>query len=137
MTQIDPWMCPEVAPVELYHERCDPKVLKLSSEVSECKPRALGSKILMQKAAAGDREAQFSLGSLFMTEALAEDAGLSGAAGKSPKARVGLALSTILPLSIPRCVDGHLIMLFAGANPRRRRAWRFWRRRRGKGTRTL
>jgi len=32
----NPWMCPEGAQVELYHERCDPKVLMLSCEVSEC-----------------------------------------------------------------------------------------------------
>ena len=31
-------MCPEGAQVELYRERSVPKVLKLSSEVSECKP---------------------------------------------------------------------------------------------------
>jgi hypothetical protein len=31
-------MCPEGAQVELYRERCVPEVLKLSSEVSECKP---------------------------------------------------------------------------------------------------
>ena len=38
MTQINPWMCPKGAQVELSRERCVPKVLKLSSEVSECKP---------------------------------------------------------------------------------------------------
>jgi len=35
-------MCPEGAQVELYRERCVPKVLKLSSEVSECQPLGLG-----------------------------------------------------------------------------------------------
>ena len=38
MTQINPWMCPEGAQVELYRERCLSKVLKLSIEVSECEP---------------------------------------------------------------------------------------------------
>jgi len=31
-------MCPEGAQAELYLEQCSPKVVKLSSEVSECKP---------------------------------------------------------------------------------------------------
>ena len=35
-------MCHEGAQVELYRERCVPKFLKLSSEVKECKPLALG-----------------------------------------------------------------------------------------------
>jgi len=39
-TQRQPWMCPEGSQIELERERCVPKVLKLSSEVSECK--ALG-----------------------------------------------------------------------------------------------
>jgi hypothetical protein len=38
-----PWMCPEGAQVQLQGERCIPKVLKLSSEVSECKPLMVGS----------------------------------------------------------------------------------------------
>ena len=38
ITQRNPWMCSECAQVELLRERCVPKVLKLSSEVSECKP---------------------------------------------------------------------------------------------------
>jgi len=41
-TQINPWMWPEGAQVELSRERCVPKVLKLSFEVSECKPLAGG-----------------------------------------------------------------------------------------------
>ena len=43
MTQINPWLCPEGAQVELSRERCVPKVLKLSSEVSRCKPLRTGS----------------------------------------------------------------------------------------------
>ena len=35
-------MCPEGAQVELERERCVPKLLKLSSEVSECKPLQAG-----------------------------------------------------------------------------------------------
>jgi hypothetical protein len=31
-------MSPEGAQVEIYRERCVPKVLKLSCEVDECKP---------------------------------------------------------------------------------------------------
>jgi len=38
----NPWMCPEGAQVELSRVRCVPTVLKLSSEVSECKPLVLG-----------------------------------------------------------------------------------------------
>ena len=38
MTQVDPWMSPEGAQVELFRERCVPKVVQLSSEVSECEP---------------------------------------------------------------------------------------------------
>ena len=36
-------MCREGPQVELYRERCVVKVLKLSSEVSECKPLQLGA----------------------------------------------------------------------------------------------
>ena len=43
-------MWPEGAEVELYREHCVPKVLKLSSEVNECKPLDVG-------AAAGAAEA--------------------------------------------------------------------------------
>ena len=43
MSQIDLWMCPEETQVELQRERCVPKVLKLSSEVSECKPLPVSS----------------------------------------------------------------------------------------------
>jgi hypothetical protein len=38
MTQINPWICSQGAQVKLWSERCVPKVLKLSSGVSECKP---------------------------------------------------------------------------------------------------
>ena len=38
ITQPNPWMCPGSAQVELLRERCVPKMLKLSCEVSECKP---------------------------------------------------------------------------------------------------
>jgi hypothetical protein len=44
MTQIHPWMCLPGAQFELQCERCVPKVLKLSSEVSESKPLVAGSK---------------------------------------------------------------------------------------------
>jgi hypothetical protein len=36
-------MCPEGAQLELLCERCVPKVLKLSCEVSECKPLVHGN----------------------------------------------------------------------------------------------
>jgi hypothetical protein len=42
VTQSKPGTCPEGAQVELKRERCVPKVLKLSSEVSQCKPLARG-----------------------------------------------------------------------------------------------
>jgi len=42
MTRIKPWMCAEGAQVQLRRERCVPKVLKLSSEVSECKALICG-----------------------------------------------------------------------------------------------
>ena len=42
MTQIISWMCPKGAQVELERERCVPKVPKLSSEVSDCKPLDAG-----------------------------------------------------------------------------------------------
>jgi hypothetical protein len=61
MTQLNPWMCPECAQVELCRERCVPKFLKLSSKVSECRPLSTGPEILKQRADAGDREAQYSL----------------------------------------------------------------------------
>jgi hypothetical protein len=55
--------------------------------------RSLGAEILMQKAVAGDREAQFSQGCILIMEAAtADEAGLSGAACRSPNAQVGRAL---------------------------------------------
>jgi hypothetical protein len=38
VTRMKPWVCPKGTQVELERERCVPKVLKLSFEVSECKP---------------------------------------------------------------------------------------------------
>jgi len=56
---------------------------------------ALGVVVVRQRAAEGDREAQFSLGYVLVDEA-DEDAGAThlGASGRSPKADVGLALCT-------------------------------------------
>jgi len=54
--------------------------------------RALGAEVVRQKADAGDREAQYSQGYRLINEvASADGAGLSGAAGRSPKVEVGLA----------------------------------------------
>ena len=49
---------------------------------------ALGAEVVKQKADAGDREAQWSLGCLLMAEA-SPTLSLSGAAGRSPQAKVG------------------------------------------------
>ena len=84
MTQVKPWMCPEGAQDELQRERCVPKVPKLSSEVSECISP-------WHKAAAGDMEAQFSLGAVLseVCEVAAAGAGTPlGAAGLSVHAQV-------------------------------------------------
>ena len=53
--------------------------------------RALGAELVKQRAGEGDREAQWSLGCELMREA---GTGVMGAAGRSPKADVGLALRT-------------------------------------------
>jgi len=109
---------------------------------------AIGGERVKRRATEGDREAQYSHGCRLMSEVVfADGAGLSGAAGRysrSPKLEVGLAhRCTFRSPTRPSCVDGHLstkIMIyyiFAGANHGRRRAWRSWRRRRGKGTCTL
>jgi len=56
---------------------------------------ALGAVIVSQRAAEGDREAQFSQGYGLMCEAdIAAGATSLGAAGRSPKADVGLAHCT-------------------------------------------
>ena len=55
--------------------------------------RAQGPEVLGQRAAAGDREAQFSLGYLLVRQADGA-AGTLGAGGRSPKADVGFALCT-------------------------------------------
>ena len=47
-------MCPEGTQVELQSERCVPKVLKLSSAVSECKPLAPGDR--SKKKSGGQRK---------------------------------------------------------------------------------
>jgi hypothetical protein len=56
ISQMNPWMRPDGAQVELSRERCVPKVLKLSSEVDECKP-LLGGRYLavVQRAEAAAR----------------------------------------------------------------------------------
>jgi hypothetical protein len=79
--------------------------------------QSLGAEIVKQKADAGDREAQFSQGCRLVAEARADDARLSGAAGRSPRALVGLALCVPPPLTIPRCVNGHLTIIIIFAVP--------------------
>ena len=54
---------------------------------------ALGDENVIQRARAGDREAQWSLGFRLVEEADG-DGGLLGASGRSPTADVGLAIST-------------------------------------------
>ena len=56
--------------------------------------RAFGAKTLKQKADAGDREAQFSLGYWLMCEGGGGEGTLLGASGRSPKADVGSVLCT-------------------------------------------
>ena len=53
--------------------------------------RSLGDETVRQRAGAGDREAQFSLGSQLVREADGDGA-LLGAGGRSPMADVGFAL---------------------------------------------
>jgi hypothetical protein len=67
--------------------------------------RALGVETVRRRADEGDRAAQYSHGCLLMVAAEAEDAGLSGAAGLSSKAKVGLALVTS-DAHQPSCVEG-------------------------------
>jgi hypothetical protein len=57
--------------------------------------RAIGSETLKQRASAGDREAQFSLGFMLM-RAADGNSGPLGVSGRSPKADVGLVLCTLL-----------------------------------------
>jgi len=105
---------------------------------------ALGLEEVKRRAAKGDGEAQFSEGFLLLGEADGMPDGMPlGAAGRSPKADVGLALFTALAGRSQDCdalmcstID-QMVLTFAGANPKQRRARRFWRRRRGKGTCTL
>ena len=63
--------------------------------------RALGAGILKHRAGEGDREAQYSQGYSLMSDAGVPGTPL-GAAGRSPKADVGLALCTALfPVAHP------------------------------------
>jgi hypothetical protein len=56
--------------------------------------RALGAEVVKQRAAQGDREAQFSAGCLRVAEADGTAGEHLGAGGRSSKADVGLALRT-------------------------------------------
>jgi hypothetical protein len=56
--------------------------------------RALGEEIVIQQVIAGDREALFSVGFSLVSEADGATGTPLGAAGRSPKADVGLALCT-------------------------------------------
>jgi len=58
--------------------------------------------MLKQRADEGDRAAQFSQGCALMVVAGGPTMALSGAAGRSPKAKVGWHYT-----SGPSCVDGH------------------------------
>jgi hypothetical protein len=61
MTQVNPWICSEGAQVEPYRERCVPKVLKLSCEVSECKPLLGGNSEMATNAPDGYYDADTTL----------------------------------------------------------------------------
>jgi len=127
------------------------RVLKKKQRVTPAWPyssvlfEALGAAVVKQGAAKGDAEAQFSLGSHLVCKA---DGGVAplGSSGRSPRADVGLALCTAqFPVArqteTGRCdhpisTDAH--MHYSRMRyPGHRRAWRFWRRRPGKGTCTL
>jgi len=89
----------------------------------------------MKQAAEGNRAAQFSQG----CRLVGDRAGLSGAAGRRPQVEVGLAhkrnfRSLTRPTRVAVLLSTDVYVY--SANPTRRRAWRFWRRRRGEGTRT-
>jgi len=104
--------------------------------------RSLGANVVKQRAGEGDREAQWSLGGLLLMEADGDSGAPLGTAGRSPKTDVGLhcALHSFQTLTRLRCVHAVTRMPninICGSNPGRRRAWRFYRRRKGKGTRTL
>ena len=61
---------------------------------------ALGDEIVKQRAGAGDREAQFSLGYQLVNDAdSAAGATIMGAGGRSPSADVGFALCTAHPVT--------------------------------------
>ena len=60
--------------------------------------RAIGAEAVQQRAAKGDREAQFSQGHRVMNEGASAD-GLSGAAGRSPKVEEGLTHKIHLPVA--------------------------------------
>jgi hypothetical protein len=67
---------------------------------------ALGAEVVMQMAAKGDGEAQFSQGCVLVLRADGS-VGTLGGSGRSPLADVGLALSTYVsqPLIVSRRVD--------------------------------
>jgi len=101
---------------------------------------ALGDAIVKKMAAKGDPEAQFSLGYTLISEAGV--AGTPLGTDRSPQGDVGLALCTnTFPAAhqTDQVVEsGHMTTKdWIAGDPRWRRAWRFWRRRQGKGTRTL
>jgi hypothetical protein len=108
--------------------------------------RAVGAEIVRQRARAGDREAQFSQGYKLVSDADEGVGTMLGEGGRSPKADVGFALCTAqFPGPSTDCdaskwsPNDQLTNGFCGcqaANPGQRRAWRFWSRRHGKGTRT-
>jgi hypothetical protein len=106
--------------------------------------QAIGAANVQRRAAEGDGEALWSLGYKLVCDAGEEGTNL-GAAGRSPEMDVGLALSNTRfqvahTTEETRCACAVIRRpndLFAGSNPTRIRVWRFWRRRRGKVTRTL
>jgi hypothetical protein len=92
--------------------------------------RALGPDIVKQNAAAGDREALWSLGYQLVSDADGA-AGKLGTGGRSPQADVGFPLaphSSPVPTRMRRVdvADCWSKLIFAGAHLGRMRARRFW-----------
>ena len=65
----------------------------------------LGPGALAQKAAEGDRDAQFSLGYMWASSAPAAAAGELDAAGRSPYAKVGLDFAPLLGTNFSTSAD--------------------------------
>jgi hypothetical protein len=103
---------------------------------------ALGTERVTRRAAEGDMEAQFSLGGLYIMTAAIEGADAPCAAERLSMVDVGLeplhnTVSVADQTEVRWVVTSHAMTVLFAVNPGRRRAWRYWMRRQGKGTLTL